>query len=255
MNGNVEEINDDENLSLTEEQQEKLKQVTEEFLKKARENSESIKNILQVIPNYGVSVTQELIEAGKKFKIRYEEKERLWEQDRNYYKNKGFDREFQEMLFELAKLNPEINRKAIGQIFGMKKGEFRDLFDDWFVRYEAERDRKLAEKRKLVTNTSTDTNEGKKITLTHAQISLLYIYTKREINKNNAQEIAEQYKQTSGQKLADTYRKMVKSLSERISSRFAVRDIERVIKLLSEQSLLNRANDELKQAKKLKGVD
>lgn len=101
--------------------------------------------------------------------------------------------------------------------------------------------------------TSTDTNE--ETNLTHAQICLLYIYTKRPINKNNAQEIAEQYNYKSGQKLADKYEKMKNNLTERISPKFAVRDIEKVIKLLSEQSLLSRANDELKQAKKLKGVD
>lgn len=103
--------------------------------------------------------------------------------------------------------------------------------------------------------TSTGANEESKITLTHAQICLLYIFTKRPINKNNAQEIAEQYGQTSRQKLADKYGKMFNALSERISSRFAVRDIERVIKLLSDPNHLDRARDELRQAKALKGID
>jgi len=91
--------------------------------------------------------------------------------------------------------------------------------------------------------------------LTHSQITLLYIYTHKPITKNNAQEIAQKYDQTSGQRLVTTYKKMLKTSTERISSKFAVRDIEEVIKRISEPSHLKRAQDELKQAKKLKGID
>ncbi len=102
--------------------------------------------------------------------------------------------------------------------------------------------------------TSTDAKQEKN-KLTHAQISLLYIYTEKPITKNNAQEIAQTYSQTSGQKLIDTYKRMLNSLTERTSSKYAARDIEEVIKLLSDPKHLERAKDELKQAKTTKGID
>lgn len=115
--------------------------------------------------------------------------------------------------------------------------------------------------RKILTGNSdelTVTKNGDKYThdkLTHSQIALLYIYTYKPITKNNAQEIAEKYGQTSGQKLTEKYNKMYASLTERTSSKVAVKDIERVISLLSDPKHLKRAKDELKQAKTLKSID
>lgn len=91
--------------------------------------------------------------------------------------------------------------------------------------------------------------------LTHAQISLLYIYTQKLINKNNAKEIAEQYGQTSGDKLFREYQRLSQYQNERISSKNAVKNIQTVIGKISDPIHLSRANDELILAKKTKGID
>lgn len=85
--------------------------------------------------------------AAIRFQELYEEKKQLWEKDRNYYKNKGFDRDFEEVLHDFAELLPEVKRMRIGEVFGMPDDDFRRLFDDWFVAYESKRDKLLEEAR------------------------------------------------------------------------------------------------------------
>ena len=82
--------------------------------------------------------------------------------------------------------------------------------------------------------------------LTHPQIALFYIYTEQVITKNNAQSIAEKYGQRSGQKLHDTFNSLSTSLTERTAPKNAVKNIETVIKLLTEPVQIKRASDELK---------
>lgn len=94
------------------------------------------------------------------------------------------------------------------------------------------------------------TSTGSK--LTHPQIALLYIYTHRTITQNNAQEIAGQYGQTSGDKLFREYQRLNRSISERTSSKNAVKDIESVMDLLDSHVQIERIKDELTAAKELK---
>ncbi|AEI49715.1 hypothetical protein [Runella slithyformis] len=84
--------------------------------------------------------------AVKRFQVLYEAKKRLWEKDKDYYKKQsGFERDFEEVMNDLAKFYPDLKRMKVGEIFGMPDDEFRRLFDKWCVAYVEERDRRLEE--------------------------------------------------------------------------------------------------------------
>ncbi|NBB22791.1 hypothetical protein GVN20_25775 [Runella sp. CRIBMP] len=82
-----------------------------------------------------------------RFQELYNEKKRLWNKKRNYYKNRGFDYDFEEVMHDLTRFFPHLKKKRIAELFGMPNDEFRELFDDWFVACEAESDRGIEEAR------------------------------------------------------------------------------------------------------------
>lgn len=84
--------------------------------------------------------------------------------------------------------------------------------------------------------------------LSHAQIALFYIYSGQAITKNNAQNIAKRYGQTSGPKLHAKYNLLLSSITERTSPKNAAKNIEIVLKMLTEPGQIKRANDELVKA-------
>jgi len=178
----------------------------------------------------------------------------FWESELEDWRNYKFSREVVKGWREFNKIIP----RCVEEIFPMVKGintnhqpkeEARYRFFKWLEKY------RLSNDAIPPVAASTDENKEAEKKLTHSQIALLYIYTYKLITRNNAQEIAEKYGQSSGQKLTEKYNKMYANLTERTSSKVAVKDIERVISLLSDPKHLKRAKDELKQAKTLKSTD
>ncbi|KAB7731082.1 hypothetical protein F5984_09710 [Rudanella paleaurantiibacter] len=83
--------------------------------------------------------------------------------------------------------------------------------------------------------------------LTHAQIAILYHLEGRTINKNNADDIARRYGQTSGQKLQEYYDDLSSELTRTAKGKKTVENYRKIESLISEMSKL-KYNRELQQA-------
>ncbi|KAA9349576.1 hypothetical protein [Larkinella humicola] len=87
--------------------------------------------------------------------------------------------------------------------------------------------------------------------LTHAQIAMLCFFDKKPITANNSKDIASKYgyvNKTSGQKLFDTYRIILKD-SNRKNSKNAIKNYEAILDLLENDKGKAEAGKELQQLK------
>ncbi|WP_435356135.1 hypothetical protein [Emticicia sp. SJ17W-69] len=89
--------------------------------------------------------------------------------------------------------------------------------------------------------------------LGHREIALLYYYTDKKINANNAKAIAEKSGHSSGIKLLEHYNLICTSDLNITNHRFAVKNIENVLKLLNDNPKAKaKAEKDLQGAKLIK---
>ncbi|GAB4038713.1 hypothetical protein [Spirosoma jeollabukense] len=99
-----------------------------------------------------------------------------------------------------------------------------------------------------ISSTSALSTVDEQIKLSHSQIAIFHHYIDKPINKNNAEEIANKYGQTSGQKLATSYNQLTSPLVRTSRGKNRVKDINMVLPLL-EGKAKGMAEKELKEAK------
>ena len=144
---------------------------------------------------------------------------------------------YQELIKDRCKYVPYYRRLRWAKIFSDRIKEVCEKIEEVLLPQPAE---------------AAPVVEGK---LSHPQIALFHIYTQNPITKNNCQQIAEKYGQTSGQKLHKEYNKLSQSSINRTYPKNAITNIETVLELLTEPVQIKRANDELIIAKRNKNID
>lgn len=92
-------------------------------------------------------------------------------------------------------------------------------------------------------------NSNEQIKLTHPQIAILYHVCGQLITKNNKDDIAHKYGQTSGQKLLDTFCQLDDESVRTGPGRYTVKNYEKIIPLLTGAAKV-LAEKELAEAKK-----
>ena len=80
---------------------------------------------------------------------------------------------------------------------------------------------------------STPKANDEQITLTHSQIAILHHYSGQPITRNNSNDIARKYGQTSGQRLETIYKELTSKLVRTGKGRNRVKDIKAVLPLLT----------------------
>jgi hypothetical protein len=102
------------------------------------------------------------------------------------------------------------------------------------------------------TQEPTESPEAVHVPLTHAQVALLYFYTDKPITKNNRDDIARLYGHQSGPKLFTQFERIRSHLNERTRERTSIENLNKIIPLIEDERLRNRALEELETAERNK---
>ena len=96
--------------------------------------------------------------------------------------------------------------------------------------------------------TSTPIATDQNVKLTHAQIAIFYHLEGWTVNRNNAEEIARKFGQTSGQKLEETYRQLTSELVRTAKGKYTLKNYK-ALELLVSDKAKNQYIRELKDVK------
>lgn len=97
--------------------------------------------------------------------------------------------------------------------------------------------------------TPTPPATDEQVKLTHPQIAILHHIIGHPINENNGGDIARKYGQTSGKRLANTYKALTSELHRTANAKYTVKNYEKILPLLNGK-YKEQAERELRNARK-----